>query len=352
MIRLIISVDISPNLTIFIKTPVNPATFAYISSFLNTMDRRHFIRQTGTSLAAFAALPIISCEGSSSNKWGIQLFSIPQMVSADFPATLKKLSDLGYREIEYFGPYAFSAPATIEAWSAMAGQLGITKNAFYGIEIPEVSAMMKDLGLTSPSVHLDLATLRFDLDAAMKPLSELGVKMVAVPSLMGEAITVADTYKQLADEFNSMGKRMKEYGIKFTYHNHGFEHTVRDGQVPMDILLQQTDPETVCFEMDIFWLKAAGADPIDFLNRYPGRFKLMHVKDAAEKVRFSGDGSSPDQWIPLFTKMADPGAGVFDVAGIIQKAKESGTEHFYLERDLAPEPEQTLQNSIRFFNSL
>ena len=344
--------DLSPNLTIFIKCHTNPVTFVYISTYHNNMDRRHFIRQTGSSLAALAALPVISCEGTASSRYGIQLFTIPKMVSVDFPGTLKKLSDLGYREIEYFGPYDFSAPATLEAWMAIASQLGITKNAFYGLDIPQVAAMMKDLGLSSPSAHLDLVTLRTNLDAAMKPLSELGVKMVAIPTLMGEAITVADTYNRLADEFNVIGKRMQDFGIKLVYHNHGFEHAVRDGQIPMEILLNQTDPELVCFELDIFWMQAAGADPIDFLSRYPGRFKLMHVKDAAEKVRFSGDGDSPDQWMPLFTRMADPGSGVFDVSGIIKKAKESGTEHFYLERDLAPEPDKTLENSIRFFKSL
>ncbi|MFZ9981519.1 MAG: sugar phosphate isomerase/epimerase family protein, partial [Cyclobacteriaceae bacterium] len=289
------------------------------------MNRRNFILRSGTSLAALSALPVISCSGSKVRKWGIQLFSIPQMVSGDFPGTMKKLSDLGYREIEFFGPYPFSAPATIEAWAPLAGQLGIKNNAFYGLDIADVRAMMNDFNLSAPSVHLDMATLRTQPDEAMKPLSELGVKMAAIPTLMGEEITKGDTFKKLAGEFNEIGKRMKEYGIKLVYHNHGFEHTIRDGINPMETLLELTDPELVCFEMDIFWMQAAGADPIDFLTRYPGRFKLMHVKDAAEKVRFAGDGSSPDQWIPLFTKMADPGSGVFDVSGIIKAAVENGT---------------------------
>jgi sugar phosphate isomerase/epimerase len=319
---------------------------------LNVMNRRNFILQSGASLAALSALPVISCTGSHSRKWGVQLFSIPQMVSGDFRGTMKKLSDLGYKEIEFFGPYPFSAPATIEAWVPLAAQLGIKNNAFYGLNIPEVKSLMNDLGLSAPSVHLDILTLRTNLDEALKPLSELGVKMVALPTLMGEEITKGDTYKRLAAEFNEMGKRMKEYGMQLVYHNHGFEHTVRDGIHPMETLLELTDPELVCFEMDIFWMQAAGADPIDFLGRYPGRFKLMHVKDASEKVRFAGDGSSPDQWIPLFSKMADPGSGVFDVNGIIKTAVESGTDHFFLERDLAPEPDKTLSNSINYFNSL
>lgn len=307
---------------------------------------------SGATLAALAGLPVVSCSGSKTRQWGVQLFTIPQMVSGDFSGTMKKLSELGYKEIEFFGPYPFSAPATVEAWVPLASQLGIKENAFYGLQIQEVKSMMNDFGLSAPSAHLDLLTLRTQLDEAMKSFSELGVKMVALPTLMGEEITKADTYKILSEEFNEMGKRMRDYGIRLIYHNHGFEHTVRDGRVPMEILLEMTDPELVSFEMDIFWMQAAGADPVDFLMRYPGRFRLMHVKDATEQVRFTGDGSSPDQWIPLFPKMADPGAGVFDVIGIIKKATESGTEHFFLERDLAPDPDKTLANSINYFNTL
>jgi sugar phosphate isomerase/epimerase len=99
-------------------------------------------------------------------------------------------------------------------------------------------------------------------------------------------------------------------------------------------------------------MQAAGASPIEYLKKYPGRFKLMHVKDAAEKVRFLGDGSTPDQWMAVFSKMADPGTGVFDIKGIIETAIQSGTEHFFLERDLTPTPEQTLRNSYQYLSAL
>ncbi len=115
----------------------------------------------------------------------------------------------------------------------------------------------------------------------------------------------------------------------------------------MHLLLKNTDKEYVRFELDIFWMKAAGADPVEFLNAYPGRFKLMHLKDAAEEVRFSGDGGTPDQWMPLFPKMADPGDGVFPIPTILAAARKSGVEHFFLERDLAPDPESTLRNSYK-----
>ncbi len=186
----------------------------------------------------------------------------------------------------------------------------------------------------------------------MKELSSIGVRYVVIPALREEPKNTADDYKRLADEFNSLGKQMKEFGISFVYHNHGYEHAVKDGQIPMDLLLNNTDAEVVKFELDIFWMQAAGASPIEYLKKYPGRYKLMHVKDASEKVRFSGDGSTAEEWMALFPKMADPGAGVFDIKAIVEAGIQSGVEHFFLERDLAPDPLTTLKNSYQYLSNL
>jgi sugar phosphate isomerase/epimerase len=317
------------------------------------INRRKFIQLSGAAMAVTLASDVIALPDAAAKRaWGVQLFSIPQMVANDFPGTLKKLHDYGYRELEFFGPYSFSAPATIERWVGLANQLGIKQNAFYGYKISEVKKMLKDNGLKSPSVHLDILTLRTNLATAMTEFKKLGVKYVVIPTLMDEKWSSADDFKRYAEEFNKFGKQMSDYGIKFVYHNHGFEHVVLNGEMPMDILLKNTDPTYVTFELDIFWMQAASASPVEYLKRYPGRFKLMHVKDAAEKVRFSGDGSTPDQWMAVFSKMADPGTGVFDIKGIIEAAIASGTEHFFLERDLTPTPEATLKNSYQYLSSL
>jgi sugar phosphate isomerase/epimerase len=314
--------------------------------------RRRFLQLTATAIPGALAFDLVGCASQSKRAWGVQLFTIPQMVANDFPGTLKRLSDYGYKEIEFFGPYPFSDARTIERWAGLAQQVGITKNAFYGFEVNEVKKLLDDSGLSAPSVHLDIFTMRTNMTAALKNLSVLGVKYVAIPALIEEPISSADDFRRLADEFNTFGNQMKDYGIAFVFHNHGYEHAVRDGEVPMDILVKQTDPETVKFELDIFWMTAAGASPVEFLKKYPGRFKLMHVKDASEQVRFSGDGSTPDQWMAVFQKMTDPGSGVFDLKEIIATAIDSGTEHFFVERDLAPDPEKTLKNSILYLSQL
>jgi sugar phosphate isomerase/epimerase len=275
------------------------------------------------------------------------------MASKDLKGTLKLLSEIGYKEIEFFGPYSFSAPETIERWKPIAAQMGIDRNAFYGYTLADVKKMLADYGLSTPSVHLDLNTMRTNLAPAMTQLKALGTKYVAIPALNNPADrSTLDDFKKIADEFNSIGKKMAEFGLTLTYHNHGYEHWVKEGQTPMEILLANTDPKYVAFELDIFWMTAAGASPIEFLKKYPTRYKLLHVKDAQEAVRFSGDGSTPDQWMPLFPKMADPGTGVFDIEGIVKQAVKAGVTHLYLERDLTPTPVDTLKNSFEYFKKL
>jgi sugar phosphate isomerase/epimerase len=317
------------------------------------LNRRKFIQLTAAAVPAALSVPMWQCATPAAKQaWGVQLFTMPQMVAADFPGTLKKLSEFGYRELEFFGPYPFSDARTTERWVGLAQQMGITRNAFYGYEVAEVKKMLDDHGLTSPSVHLDLYTMRTNMTEALKNLQALEVKYIAIPALIDEAPATLDDFKRYAEEFNSFGRQMNDYGMQFVFHNHGYEHAFRDGEVPMDVLLRNTDPATVAFELDIFWMTAAGASPVEYLKKYPGRFKLMHVKDAAEPVRFSGDGTTPAEWMEQFPKMADPGTGIFDIPAMVAAGKESGVEHFFLERDLSPDPETTLRQSIQYFSAL
>jgi sugar phosphate isomerase/epimerase len=329
------------------------AFFVYLVRInANTMNsRRQFLKSAAATVAGAAlAGDVLGEILKKKGNVGVQLFTIPSMVAADFKGTLSKLATIGYKEIEFFGPYDFSAPETIEGWKRIAPMLGITKNAFYGYTPTDVKSMLKDVGLSTPSAHLDLITMRKNMSAAMDGLSTLGVKYVAIPAINNP--DDRSDFNKLADEFNSFGEQMKKSGITFVYHNHGYEHAEKDGKVLMDTLLTQTDSNNVKFELDIFWMAAAGASPIEYLKKYPGRFKLLHIKDASEPIRFSGDGGSPDQWMPLFGKMADPGSGIFDIPGIIDAAKKSGVDHFYLERDLTPDPEKTLNNSFAYLSKV
>ena len=150
------------------------------------LHRRQFIKSTGLA-TAFALSPfaqnVMEDLVKKKKNLGVQLFSIPQMVDKDLKGTLQMLSEIGYKEVEFFGPYPFSAPETIEGWKGLAAQLGIKRNAFYGYNIPEIKTMLSDFKLKTPSMHLDLITFRKNLKATLDAVAPLGVKYLALPAL-------------------------------------------------------------------------------------------------------------------------------------------------------------------------
>lgn len=323
------------------------------------MKRRKAIKNTmlglgGISLlSSFKTIEEMLRPLNKNTNIGVQLFTIPSLVDKDLKGTLSTLSQIGYKEIEFFGPYPFSAEATKKEWVGIKKMLKLENEAFYGFSVEETSQILKDNNLTAPSVHADIVSMRVQMNKLLDGLAPLNSKYVVLPALTDPNERKDENdYKKLADEFNGFGEQMSKYNMKFVYHNHGFEHTKYDTDMGLDVLIKNTNPDYVQFELDIFWMKAAGIDPISYLRKYPNRFKLMHLKDASVKFRFSGDGGSPEQWMEGFPKMSDPGDGVFDIKSIIKEGQKSGVEHFYLERDLAPEPMVTLNNSFKNLSNM
>ncbi len=321
------------------------------------MKRRKAIKNSMLGLGAvsllssFDTMKTLLKGTKASGSVGIQLFTIPFLADNDFRGTLQLLAETGYKEIELFGPYPFSPQATKEGWVQMQEMLNLKQHAFYGLTAQETATVLKENDLTVPSVHTTIVTMRQGLNAFLDGMTPISPKYAVVPALLDpNDRNSADSYKRLADEFNRFGETMKPYGMQFVYHNHGYEHIEYEGEMGLDILINNTNPEFVQFELDIFWMKAAGKDPISYLKKYPDRFKLMHVKDASVAFRFKGDGATPDQWMEGFPLMSDPGDGVFDIPKILEQGSASGVEHFFLERDLAPEPEQTIKNSYVYLS--
>jgi len=317
------------------------------------MKRREVLKQSALGLGGLSLMSGFApmkelLENTITGKVGIQLFTIPFMVDKDFEGTLKLLGETGYQEIEFFGPYPFSSQTTKEGWVRMQEMLNLEQHAFYGRTPEETAVLLKENGLSSPSVHTNIATMREGLRPFLDGMGPLKPKYAVVPALLNpDDRSSKDSYLKLADEFNSFGEIMKPYGMKFVYHNHGYEHILYEGEMGLDTLIKNTDESLVQFELDIFWMKAAGQNPVDYLKKYPGRFKLMHVKDSSKDFEFKGDGSTPEQWMEGFPLMSDPGDGVFDIKEIIEEGHKSGVEHFFLERDLSPEPEKTIKNSYK-----
>ena len=321
------------------------------------MDRRDFIKSAaaaafGSLMAGCGTKPEALSGPAGLERIGVALFTIPSMLEQDFAAAMRKLADIGYREVEFFGPFPYSVPEAHERWRSVAETLGLSQSGYFGRTPRQVCEILDENGLSSPSMHADIKTLQTRLEEVAEAAHALGQRFAGIPSIPPQERESLDDYKRMADVFNELGARMDKVGLKFMYHNHGYGLVEMEGEIPFNLLLERTDPNLVALEMDVFWMVAGRADLVAYLDAYPGRFQLMHVKDMTKVVRFAGDGGDPTQWIELFPYIADAGSGVLDLEAIITQARKSGTQHYYLERDLASSPDKTLEASYQYLSSL
>jgi sugar phosphate isomerase/epimerase len=317
------------------------------------MNRRNFVINAGMLSAAgllspadiFAAPPLL-------DKIGIQFFSLPKLLEKDLPGAMAMLSKMGYKEVELYGPYTFSTAAAQKSWDAVTPSLGFKGSGFFGHTANEIKTMLKEHGLTAPSMHTDLDTLQTNMSKLAEAAQLLGTEYVVLPSIPDEKRQTLDDYKKMADIFNKIGASAKKEGVKFAYHNHGYGLKEVDGKMPLKIILDGTDASLVFFEMDIYWTTAGGADPVTLLETYKNRYHLMHVKDMSKKMQFSGDGGDSRQWIELFPYMTTAGSGIIDFKTILPKAKAAGVKHFIVEQDMVAEPKIALKKSFDYLAAL
>jgi sugar phosphate isomerase/epimerase len=317
------------------------------------MKRRQFIQSTA-ALTASSLYFNNSFAGDVAllKNIGIQLFSLPKMLEADFPKAIQILSVMGYKEIELYGPFPFSTESAKKNWDSVTPSLGFSGSGYFGHGVNEVRDIMKKNGMTIPSMHTDYETLQQNMEGLAKASSVLGFEYVCLPSIPAAKRKTLDDYKRVADEFNAIGESAKKHNLKFAYHNHGYGFSPMEGKVPLTTLLGMTDPQTVFLEMDIYWTTAGGADPVEYLKKYPGRYHLMHLKDMKQKKTFSGDGGNSEQWIEMFPYMTTAGSGVLDLKAIISQAQASGVKHFFVEQDMVANPEVALKRSLDFLKSI
>jgi sugar phosphate isomerase/epimerase len=313
------------------------------------MNRRMFLAHSAAMLAAGAMIP---ASAGATKRIGLQLFSMPKMLEKDFREGIAFIAGLGYSEVELYGPYPFSAPEAIAKWAAITPQLGFSGSGFFGLTAARVHSILGEYRLAVPSMHTDLLTLQRQMGALAEAAHVLGATYVTLPSIPADKRKSLDDFKRMADGFNSIGTQARRYGLKFAYHNHGYGLHEMQGQIPLKLMLQQTDPTLVFFEMDIYWMTAGGGDPVQYLKDYPTRYKLLHLKDMKERRQFKGDGGDPSQWIELFPYMTSVGDGVLDIKGIVSQGRRSGVEYFFVEQDMVADPQVALKRSADFLLKL
>ena len=265
------------------------------------MNRKDFLQMSGS---AALGLALASCGSRSTaargtiRNFGIQLYSLRDELPADPKGVLKKLASFGYKEIESF-----------------EGDSGM----FWGMSNREFKKYLSGLGMQITSSHCDFKK-NFERKAA--EAGEIGMKYLICPWL-GKQRSL-DDYKRAADEFNKAGEICQKNGLRFAYHNHDYSFRLQNREYPQDILMQNTDPALVDFEMDIYWVVTAGQDPVEWMKKYNWRFKLCHVKDRKKNKPFR-EGESNQSCIV--------GKGSIDYKSILGEAKNLGMKYYILEQE-------------------
>jgi len=249
----------------------------------------------------------------------IQLYSVKDEVAKDFVGTLKRLAEIGYTGLEFFG------------------------GVYGGLKAAELKKICADLGLEPLSSHIMSDMVPKQVEYA----AELGLKYMIDPMKGMETEADALTFTK---QLNEMGKLCKDHGISFGYHNHRHEFLPSKDGTLMETMILNTDPELVCYQLDVGWATCSGVDVPAFIAKYAGRIKMIHVKECAvvagpEKAhdfsKFPKDENGrpqiPPEVIEQFRKENEwnvaAGKGVIDWPVVVKAAKDQGAEAFIVERE-------------------
>ena len=231
----------------------------------------------------------------------------------------------------------------------MARRMGITHvetAGLYGMPVERFGDAVRNAGLEVTSMHVGYDDLKKTPDVVIANAKALGAKYVGIAWYPHTgAFTEADARRAISD-FNQFGRAMKDAGLTFFYHNHGYEPVpYRDGTL-MDLIIRETDPSLVSFEMDVLWAFLPGVDPAAMIRKYPGRYKLMHIKDMRTGVaRGSLSGGLPAE------QQAVIGEGQVNWPDVLAAARKDGLQYYYLE-DETPDPITNVPKSITYLERL
>lgn len=275
------------------------------------MNRRQFI-QTGAALtvlggASFEAL----AAGKRIKKYGCQLYSVRDQMAKRPIETMRELAAMGYTQFESY-----------------------SNDPYWGMSVPEVKKFLKEIKVKMISTHMGVQDITDESAAKAK---EVGLKYLISPWIGPQKS--GDEWKKRAEEFNKAGEICKKYGLKFAYHNHAYSFEERNGVIGQDILLANSDPKLVKFELDIFWIEAAGVSAIEHLQKHPGRYELCHVKQMISKDPKPAQGTLAN--------------GMLNFQNILNVARKSGMKYYLVEQEeYAGTSLEAMADNAKYMSSL
>jgi sugar phosphate isomerase/epimerase len=277
--------------------------------------RREFLGTLGFAGVGAALLACTKTNGQATTTavapmpLGIQLYTLRSLLERDFDGTLARVAEIGYREVEFAGYYK-RTPA-------------------------QIREVLQRTGLAAPSAHIPLPATDDDWKRALDAAAVIGHRWAVVPWLDEKQ---RKDLPRLADRLNHLGALTKAAGLRQGYHNHDFELAAAPGGgTLLDAMIAGTDPAIVDFEMDVYWVTKAGGDPLALMAKYPGRFPLLHLKDATP---------APER------RMVDVGSGSIDFTTILKTARTHNLEHVFVEHDQPADPLASARASYAHLASL
>jgi sugar phosphate isomerase/epimerase len=281
-------------------------------------DRRTFLATLGGGALALAGVskasalvPAFSEAHRRLPRVGIQLYTLRRQAVADLSGTLVQIAKIGYKEVEFWGSFS--------------------------IKPPEIRKILDQNGLTVPSGHYGFPRMPDGFATIFDNAKVMGQEWATFPSIPSGPSATVDDWKRIAGQFNDAGARARAAGLRFAFHNHDAEFKKIGDIVPFEVLLKETDPAVVSFELDLHWAYAGSADPIDLFHRYPNRFTMVHVKDSAGSPTF---------------KQTDVGAGTYPWAKIFDVTTQARVQHYFVESDDATDPMAFAKTSFDYLQRL
>ncbi|GAB3740870.1 sugar phosphate isomerase/epimerase family protein [Spirosoma lituiforme] len=251
-------------------------------------SRRHFLLAAG---ALATGLPAATSQAKDKYPIGIQLYTVREWMNQDPVGTLKQLAAIGYTLLESY-----------------QGDKGI----YFGLKPAEFTKIAHDLGMTLFASHFNLGKTA---ENSITEAAAVGLKYMVVPY---NELTSLETTKRAVDEYTRLGELCQKHGIQFGYHNHGYDFETFEGVVPYDLFLKQIDPKLMIMEMELYWFARMKVDPLSYIQKYPGRFPIWHVKDMDKQDR---------------TANTEVGRGNIDYNRLFDHAKQAGLQYSIVEQD-------------------
>jgi sugar phosphate isomerase/epimerase len=267
----------------------------------------------GVSTLPLLNLGCAATQKPTENEVGVQLWSVRDLLDADFDQTIIDISEIGFDFVEGYG---------LDTNGIFPGL--VTANHF--------ERMVTETGMRIASCHASYFQAE-DAPRILEIANRLGTDWVVIPWINEE---LREDYYKVAENLNAIGEQFKEAGVGFGYHNHDFEFfPTDDGEIPQEILMDNTEAGLVSFQADLYWFINAGVDPLAYIEKYPGRFCSYHIKDANEAL---------DQ--------TDIGTGIVDFESIFALNEKAGIQYVFVEDERVETPLSNVEIGYEFLKNI